>query len=35
VGTGYFDRVMTTITGGKASTGAMADSTESAQFTKK
>ncbi|MFW6333865.1 MAG: isocitrate lyase [Desulfosalsimonas sp.] len=32
VGTGYFDRVMTTITGGKASTGAMADSTETSQF---
>ncbi|MBS3732243.1 MAG: isocitrate lyase [Desulfobacterales bacterium] len=32
VGTGYFDRVMTTITSGKGSTGAMADSTETAQF---
>lgn len=35
VGTGYFDRVMTTVTGGKASTGAMAGSTESSQFVKK
>ena len=35
VGTGYFDRVMNTITGGKAATGAMADSTETAQFKKK
>ncbi|MFW6082129.1 MAG: isocitrate lyase [Desulfosalsimonas sp.] len=34
VGTGYFDRVMTTITGGKASTGAMEDSTETSQFKK-
>ncbi len=32
VGTGYFDRVMNTITGGKSSVGAMEDSTESAQF---
>jgi len=35
VGTGYFDRVMNTITGGKASTGSMDDSTETAQFQKK
>ncbi|MFO8113548.1 MAG: isocitrate lyase [Desulfosalsimonadaceae bacterium] len=34
VGTGYFDRVTNTITGGKATTGAMADSTETAQFKK-
>jgi isocitrate lyase len=34
VGTGYFDRVTNTITGGRATTGAMADSTETAQFTK-
>jgi len=32
VGTGYFDEVKTVITGGKASTGAMKDSTEKAQF---
>ncbi|MEL6611003.1 MAG: isocitrate lyase [Bacteroidota bacterium] len=32
VGTGYFDEVRTAITGGKASTGAMAHSTEAAQF---
>jgi isocitrate lyase len=35
VGTGYFDRVMNTITGGKGSTGAMQDSTETAQFQRK
>jgi len=32
VGTGYFDEVKTVITGGKASTGAMKDSTEKTQF---
>jgi isocitrate lyase len=32
VGTGYFDRVRDAITGGQASTGAMAHSTEAAQF---
>jgi isocitrate lyase len=32
VGTGYFDEVLQTITGGLASTGALADSTETAQF---
>ena len=32
VGTGYFDLVSTTISGGAASTTAMAESTESAQF---
>ncbi|HVS63669.1 MAG TPA: isocitrate lyase [Thermoanaerobaculia bacterium] len=32
VGTGYFDLVRTTITGGLASTAAMAESTEEAQF---
>ena len=32
VGTGYFDRVRAVVTGGKASTGAMAHSTEAAQF---
>lgn len=32
VGTGYFDQVLMTLSGGKASTGALADSTESAQF---
>jgi isocitrate lyase len=32
VGTGYFDLVRTTISGGLASTGAMAESTEEAQF---
>lgn len=32
VGTGYFDRVRTAITGGQSSTGAMAGSTEVAQF---
>lgn len=35
VGTGYFDRVTNTITGGKAATEAMADSTETAQFKNK
>ncbi len=35
VGTGYFDRVMNTITSGKSATGAMDDSTETAQFKKK
>ena len=34
VGTGYFDRVMNTVTSGKGATGAMADSTETAQFKK-
>jgi malate synthase A len=33
VGTGYFDHVLETITGGAASTKALADSTEAAQFT--
>ncbi|HET9595026.1 MAG TPA: isocitrate lyase [Anaeromyxobacteraceae bacterium] len=33
VGTGYFDHVLETITGGAASTRALADSTEAAQFT--
>ena len=32
VGTGYFDRVATTISSGKSSTTAMGESTESAQF---
>jgi len=32
VGTGYFDRVRETIAGGTASTSAMSDSTETAQF---
>jgi isocitrate lyase len=32
VGTGYFDLVRTTIAGGLTSTGAMAESTEDAQF---
>ncbi|MEM1127391.1 MAG: isocitrate lyase [Bacteroidota bacterium] len=32
VGTGYFDVVRNVITGGQASTGAMAESTETAQF---
>ena len=32
VGTGYFDRVRDAITGGQSSTGAMAGSTETAQF---
>jgi len=35
VGTGYFDRVMTTITGGKSAVEAMGDSTETAQFGKR
>jgi isocitrate lyase len=34
VGTGYFDAVSLTITGGACSTTAMAESTEAAQFTK-
>jgi isocitrate lyase len=34
VGTGYFDAVSMTITGGLASTTAMTDSTEATQFTK-
>jgi isocitrate lyase len=34
VGTGYFDRVATTISSGKSSTTAMGESTESAQFQK-
>jgi isocitrate lyase len=33
VGTGYFDQVLNAITGGSASTGALAGSTEEAQFT--
>ena len=33
VGTGYFDSVLQTITGGLASTTALAESTETAQFT--
>jgi isocitrate lyase len=33
VGTGYFDAVQTTITGGRSATKAMEGSTESAQFT--
>ncbi|NBC17291.1 MAG: isocitrate lyase, partial [Bacteroidetes bacterium] len=32
VGTGYFDLVRDTIMGGESSTGAMAESTETAQF---
>jgi isocitrate lyase len=32
VGTGYFDQVSVVITGGKSSTTAMSDSTETAQF---
>jgi isocitrate lyase len=32
VGTGYFDKVATTISGGSSSTTAMAHSTETAQF---
>ena len=34
VGTGYFDEVLNTITGGEASTGALSGSTESDQFKK-
>jgi isocitrate lyase len=34
VGTGYFDQVSVVITGGKSSTTAMGDSTETAQFHK-
>jgi isocitrate lyase len=33
VGTGYFDRVALTLAGGTASTTALAESTEAAQFT--
>jgi isocitrate lyase len=33
VGTGYFDRVLETVTGGLASTAALDGSTEQAQFT--
>ncbi|MEL7029954.1 MAG: isocitrate lyase, partial [Pseudomonadota bacterium] len=33
VGTGYFDLVNTTLSGGEASTTAMGASTETAQFT--
>ena len=33
VGTGYFDRVLNTVSGGKASTGALKGSTEEEQFT--
>ena len=32
VGTGYFDRVSLTVSGGNASTTALSESTESAQF---
>ena len=32
VGTGYFDKVATTISGGQSSTTALAESTETAQF---
>ena len=32
VGTGYFDAILNTVTGGQASTGALADSTEASQF---
>ncbi|MEM6327555.1 MAG: isocitrate lyase, partial [Bacteroidota bacterium] len=32
VGTGYFDRIRDVVTSGTASTGAMAHSTEAAQF---
>jgi isocitrate lyase len=35
VGTGYFDRVAQTLAGGEASTVALAESTEAAQFTDK
>src|SRR5438105_12338475 len=31
-GTGYFDQILTTITGGDASTGALSGSTEAEQF---
>lgn len=34
VGTGYFDQVLTTVTGGEASTAALKGSTEAAQFKK-
>ena len=34
VGTGYFDQVAQTISGGASSTTALADSTETAQFKK-
>ncbi len=34
VGTGYFDEVAMTISGGQSSTTALADSTEAAQFKK-
>ena len=34
VGTGYFDQVALTISGGESSTTALADSTEAAQFKK-
>ena len=34
VGTGYFDNVLMTITGGQASTTALAGSTEEEQFNK-
>lgn len=33
VGTGFFDAVSTTLSGGQSSTGALKDSTETAQFT--
>ena len=33
VGTGYFDQVLMTVTEGKASTGALAESTEKDQFS--
>ena len=35
VGTGYFDRIAQTLAGGEASTTALAESTEAAQFTDK
>ncbi len=34
VGTGYFDQVAMTISGGASSTTALSDSTEAAQFAK-
>ena len=34
VGTGYFDRVATTLAGGSSSTTALKESTETAQFDK-
>ena len=35
VGTGYFDQVLMAVTGGEASTAALAESTEAAQFTRR